>query len=364
MAQKNLSFDGTKKGGVDPIALFEGWLEAQHPPFKLATKRIYLFLWKRFISWTNEHRLHFSILNEAHIVKFLAELEDTNRQQRERYQLIIYRAYCELQQLDQSFINPAQPSSINDIHSTSWRNTSANQAKQFLLPTENKALIKALNAEYVVLSDNGQSLAWPTLWKRRRNSTIIALLLGCGLKALEVLSLKQSAVITGEKTYFQLDTGQFMPFSAEEQKQLNRTSPDASHIHAYISDYNGQHRILNVPDWACDTLTLWLQTLDHDSSQHDGLLFPAARKPRAGHHSLAMNPATLARVVNGWAKLHGFTALSAQKLRNSYGAACLEEGATINDLNAKMGFVASAAGGLRLASEWQQFLLSQPQTEH
>src|SRR5690606_25563514 len=202
----------------------------------------------------------------------------TNRQQRERYQLIIYRAYTELQEIDQSFINPAEPSVINDIQSISWRNTSTNQAKQFLSNTEIQTIIKVLQAEYVVLADNGHSLAWPTLWKRRRNSTIIALLLGCGLKPLEVLSLKQSAVMTDVETLFQLDTGKFILFSSEEQKQLSRTSPEASPIHAYINDYNGLHRMLNVPNWASDTLQMWLQTLNQEIPLQDGLLFPASRK--------------------------------------------------------------------------------------
>ena len=175
-------------------------------------------------------------------------MTDINRQQRERYQLIIYRAYTELHASGLSSVNPAQPSVINDIAATSWRDSRSNQAKQFLSIEQSLAVIKALQVEGVVLHENVQSLAWPTLWKRRRNAAIIALLLGCGLKPLEVLSLTLSSVyIAADTGECRIDTGKYVSFSLSEQQSLNRTSPDASTIHAYIHDYDGKHRQLTVP---------------------------------------------------------------------------------------------------------------------
>lgn len=356
--QQSLPLAGTSKQSVDAIALFDGWLETQRPPFKRSTKRIYQFLWNRFIEWTREHKRHFSQLNEEDIISFLEGLEDTNRQQRERYQLIIYRAYTELQTHDPSSSNPALPSAINDIQATSWRDSSANQAKQFLLPQQSQALIESLQAESIILNENSQSLAWPTLWKRRRNACVVALLLGCGLKALEILSLKAESIYQyDDDPTYQLDTGKFVGFSLEEQVALNRTSPTSSTIHAYIHDYNGMHRQLTVPAWATESVRLWLLSLESEAPASSGLLFPANRAISPERPKQSMNPATLSRVVNGWGKLHGFTHLSAQKLRNSYGARCIESGASIADLDAQMGFVASAAGAFRLTAEWQQFLL-------
>lgn len=353
--QKPLALAGSNKETIDPIALFDSWLESQRPAFKLATKKVYKFLWSRFITWCTEQKKHFSHLTEHDIINFLASLEDTNRQQRERYQLIIYRAYTELQAYDASSINPAQPEAINDIHALRWRDSSANKAKQFLSLEETKAVIKALEAEHVALNDQATTLAWPTLWKRRRNAAIIALLLGCGLKPLEVLSLSVEAVLINEEGYT-LDTGKFISFSLEEQNLLNRTSPGASNIHAYIQDYNGQHRMLAVPTWATDILALWLQSLNNSNPKTTDLLFPANRQLSKGRPKNTMNPATLSRIVHAWATQHGFSHFSAQKLRNSYGAICIEKGATIDDLNAQMGFVASAAGSHRLVAEWRQFM--------
>ena len=57
--QKSLALAGKTKESVDPIMLFDGWLESQTPPFRLATKRVYQFLWKRFYRLGSSHETSF-----------------------------------------------------------------------------------------------------------------------------------------------------------------------------------------------------------------------------------------------------------------------------------------------------------------
>ncbi|MGG4603809.1 tyrosine-type recombinase/integrase [Paenalcaligenes sp. Me131] len=337
----------------EAINLFERWMDTQHPPFRLSSKRIYLVLWRRFLDWLPTQRLHINTVNETHISNFLSSLEDTNRQQRERYQLVILRAYEALQTQIPELINPTASQNLQDMHATSWRDSSSNQSKQFLTPEQCVEIVESLEAEQQRLALEHHSLTAAALWKAHRNSAVVALLLGCGLKALEVLSLRIEAIHPNEDGEYCLDTGCYISFSLQEQLALNRSNPEDSTIHAYIQDHGGKHRVLAMPEWAVKIVLNWKQRLEHTTGHQ--LLFPSNRVPSEFRSKETMNPATLARIVSGWGNEHGFAGLTAQKLRNSYGGLLLEEGASLSDLDSSMGFVAAAAGSSRLAAEWRHF---------
>lgn len=337
----------------EAIILFEKWMDSQHPPFRLSSKRIYQVLWRRFLEWLPTQRLNISTVNEVHIATFLSSLEDTNRQQRERYQLVILRAYEALQAQIPALINPTASQQLQDMHATSWRDSSSNQSKQFLSPEQCHEIIEMLEAEQQRLALEHHSLTAAALWKAHRNAAVIALLLGCGLKALEVLSLRIDSLHNNEDGEYCLDTGCFISFTLQEQLALNRSDPQDSTIHAYIQDYGGKHRVLTLPEWALPVVLSWKQRLVHATGHQ--LLFPSNRVPSEFRSKETMNPATLARIVAGWGNEHGFSGLTAQKLRNSYGGLMIEEGASLSDLDSHMGFVAAAAGSSRLAAEWRYF---------
>lgn len=337
----------------EAIALFDKWMDQQHPPFRLSSKRIYQVLWGRFLDWVVTQRLGISSVNENHISHFLSSLDDTNRQQRERYQLIILRAYEALQAQAPELSNPSASQQLQDMHATTWRDSSSNQSKQFLTPDQCQEVIMMLEAEQQRLALQHDSLTDAAIWKAYRNAAVVALLLGCGLKALEILSLRHEAIHQDDNQDYWIDTGCFIQFSLPEQLALNRSNPQESTIHAYIQDHGGKHRVLALPQWAVACVLNWKHKLEQ--AQGHQLLFPANRVPSVHRSKETMNPATLARIVTAWGKEHGLIGLTAQKLRNSYGGMLLEEGASLSDLDRCMGFVAAAAGSSRLAAEWRHF---------
>lgn len=346
-----LKVPGQEIQSVDAHDLFNHWLEEQTPPLRLASKRNYASLWGRFVAWTQGKGLALHQVRDCDVVDFLASLEDVNRPQRERYRLIIFRAFSMLQDAYPNASNPAEHSAVKDIDATTWRDGSLNQAKQFLSLAESAQLVTALSGELSRLQQGQVQLRkQDLLWKRKRNAAMVAVLLGCGLKALEIMALRCDAFFERKDgAGFALDTGRLIEFTEQEEHALSRTNPKSSTIHAYIHDFGGEYRVLDVPDWVQVWIEYWLQ--ERGALHHD-LLFPVSGACTG--KKVIMNPATLARSITSWGELYGFE-LSAQKLRNSYGAQLVNAGKTVSEISQLMGFVVSAGGASRLATEWAQF---------
>lgn len=344
-----LNTPGKNIQSAEAHELLSHWLEGQNPPLRLSTKRNYLILWGRFVTWVEQQGLILNQVTEQHVIQFLSSLERVNRPQKERYRLIIYRGFSAIQEK----ANPAEPSAVKDVFAKVWRDGGANQSKQFLTPQEQRHLIETLGEELKTLKDtpvsSNRSLS---LWKRKRNATIVALALGCGLKSLELLSIRCDAFFKNEEGVMFIDTDRLVEFSEEQELALVRTNPRTSTIHAYIHDFGGKARVLEVPAWCSQWIDYWLE--ERGQLLHD-VMFPANKeKAKRG----LMNPATLVRSISSWGDLHGFT-LTAQKLRNSFGGRLVEADKTIVQISHQMGFVIAAGGASRLVSEWNRFIRQQ-----
>lgn len=331
--------------------LLSHWLEDQNPPLRLATKRHYLILWGRFVKWVEGQGYTLNQITDTHVIRFLSSLDQANRPHRERYRLIIYRAFSAVQEK----ANPAEHSVVKDVLATSWRGAASNDSKQFLTRQEQALLIQRLEQELGALQkerENGTHT--PSFWKRERNGAIVALLLGCGLKPLEVLAMRCDALFYDTEGDAFLDTGRLVEFTQDQELALVRTNPKTSTIHAYIHDFGGKSRVLEVPNWCTQWLEFWL--VERGKLTHD-VLFPANQ-----HVAVAglMNPATLTRTITNWGELNGLK-LSAQKLRNSFGSKLIDQDKSIIQISHQMGFVVSAGGASKLISEWNRFNLNEEQ---
>ena len=338
--------------GIDPVLIFDRYLLAELPSVRDSTIRNYQTLWLRFLGWLIEVHLTIPKVRDQDIHAFFSGLKDINRQQRERYQLVIKRGFEAVQSNYKNLANPLQTKGLQDIHAEDWRSGQSNRSKQFLSIEQSSALIQQLNASFTIAQQESQKLGLtPNVWKLIRDHTLVALALGSGLKVLELLSLRPEAIQFDTNTVL-IDCGCLIDFDPKVQHDVNRTTPNESIIQAYIHDQQGQHRHVRLMDWAIDWLQLWL-SVRFDTT----VLFPSRRIIKSGQKSV-MNPATLARIVQAWGLEHGFKGLTAQRLRNTYGALRLEDGATLDTLNAEMGYVSHAAGAFKLAQEWQHFKAS------
>uniref|UniRef100_A0A1I7Z947 Tyr recombinase domain-containing protein n=1 Tax=Steinernema glaseri TaxID=37863 RepID=A0A1I7Z947_9BILA len=123
---------------------------------------------------------------------FLSNLDEVRRPQRERYQQVIARAYEELCRQDGRSENPALAPAINDPFKESWRQAPDNQATQFLSVDQCLATIKALRSRLQVL-ELASDMTIAARWREYRDMTIVAVMLGTGLRPVELGQLHPCA---------------------------------------------------------------------------------------------------------------------------------------------------------------------------
>ena len=298
-----------------------------------------------------DHKKQYTQIKPVDIRDFLSNLDDVRRPQRERYQQVIVRAYEELCRQDGRSENPALAPAINDPFKESWRQAPDNQATQFLSVDQCVATIKALQNRWRVL-ELASDMTIAARWREYRDMTIVAVMLGTGLRPVELGQLHPSAIGAVRRAAEPAETNDV----DDEQTVLWR----AGTILLKLS--GAAKRDVFVPVWCEDILRSWLLfSAAQDASvwTKDSRVFPGSRQISAARPQAQMNPATLARIVSKWGVKQMDLLMTPQRLRNTFAAGLIERGFSLPEIEEIMGYAPGAASAWRLQASWLAWLDAQ-----
>ncbi len=348
--QFDLPILGSKACEIPAEALFDTWLQHQRPPMRAGTQRVYRTLWRRFLQELQLHRKHYAQIEASDIRDFLGGLDDVRRPQRERYQQIIARAYEELCRQDGRAENPALGPAINDPMKQDWRQAPDNQATRFLSMDQSAQTITALQNRLRVLT-LASDMTIAARWREFRDMTIVALMLGTGLRPGELEVLPPQAIQRAAR----------IPEAPDEdvidKDALWQDGP------LLLTVSGSARREIAVPLWCVDIVRAWLEysgVADEPGKPAEkSRLFPGSRKLSTARPQSQMNPATLARIVSKWGMTHMDLLMTPQRLRNTFGAGLIERGFSLPEIEQIMGYAPGAASAWRLQASWLAWLQAQ-----
>ena len=346
---------------IDPLGSFNVWLDAQrNPRFRSTSKRVYRALWSKFVKWLSENKIEFLNVKTRHFTEFLESLQGVNRPQRERYQLLIKRAFESLTVQDPSFKNPYKEEAVQDLFRKSWRAAQENAPKEFITIEDQRSLQLSLISTSMTQRMSIGSSITPTQWKSVRDTALVALLLTSGVKLSEAIYLSVNCIFVKDKQAY-IDTSQYHGLTAAEAALMTRDDPHQDAVHAFKGEDRGSNRRVPIPDWSAEILTFWVEVLTREGTQRAGTqfisrLFPGARKLSSARPVSLMHPVTIQRCVGAWGKAHtpGIV-LTPQRLRNTFGAALIEGGTPLPEVERLMGYVPLTAGAFKLSAAWKSF---------
>ena len=349
--QIDLPILGLQAADISAEALFDTWLQHQRPPMAPSTQRVYRTLWRRFLQALQDHQKQYTQIKPVDIRDFLSNLDDVRRPQRERYQQVIARAYEELCRQDGRSENPALAPAINDPFKESWRQAPDNQATQFLSVDQSFATIKALHTRRHIL-ELASDMTVAARWREYRDMTIVAVMLGTGLRPVEVGQLHPRAVGVVQRTAESAE-----PDDADD---VQTASWRAGTILLKLS--GAAQRDVFVPIWCEGILRNWLIFSGAEDATvwtQDSRVFPGSRQISAARPQAQMNPATLARIVSKWGIKHMDLLMTPQRLRNTFAAGLIERGFSLPEIEEIMGYAPGAASAWRLQASWLAWLDAQ-----
>lgn len=350
--QFDLPILGTQAADISAEALFDTWLQHQRPPMAPSTQRVYRTLWRRFLQALQDHKKQYTQIKPVDIRDFLSNLNEVRRPQRERYQQVIARAYEELCRQDGRSENPALAPAINDPFKEDWRHAPDNQATQFLSLDQCLATIKALCVRLHVL-ELASDMTIAARWREYRDMTIVAVMLGTGLRPVELGQLHPSAIGVAKRPAELAELGDI-----DEQDLQWRDGT------ILLKLSGAAKREIVVPVWCESILRSWLifsGAEDVSAWVKDSRVFPGSRQISAARPQAQMNPATLARIVSKWGIKQLDLLMTPQRLRNTFGAGLIERGFSLPEIEEIMGYAPGAASAWRLQASWLAWLEAQKQ---
>ncbi|WP_420998152.1 tyrosine-type recombinase/integrase [Cupriavidus sp. 30B13] len=321
----NISADGPAPALFDadlaawraqPERAFDGWL-ARHG-FRHGTAVVYRAMWGKLLRWSGERGVAPLAWSAEQIGAFLDE-QDLHKHHRYRYARLIERVFHHLSQLQDGLHNPA--SQAVRAHLAEGEN----DPTAFLLPAERDILVaRVLEAPPPSAQDGKDAGApSPTQWKRARDTALVAVLLGAGLKVGEARNLRTESI-----------------------------AADASALRLVRAD-NGRAYEAPVFAFARAALLAWLETRAA-SDTLGGLVFPATPGGRPLH------AASLYRRVEILLDEAGVLAgrserASPQTLRNTCCALHFEAGASPAEVALRLG-MRDLESGWRLRAAFEAWL--------
>ncbi|PLY39484.1 hypothetical protein CSZ94_26145 [Janthinobacterium sp. ROICE36] len=281
---------------ADPKTAFHRWLEKdayeEGHNFSAKTIAVYASMWAIFIAHLRTFRGKSVVLaDEEDIRHFLDQAHVCKRvEARQRYALLLRRAYAALQQADPDFVNPTE-ATFRPV-----TQPADEKPMPFLLPAERVRV-------FALLCDTDDPLDQESL-VRIRAKAMCALMLGAGFKPGQANMTSVNCVGHGRERFI--------------------VAPQCGTMTS--------HRALVHPA-AWPAIDRWLAL-----SGSEGLMFPGA--PSDKEH-----PVDYARAFIGAKKLladlgtmAGGERVSPQTLRNSYGASLLEDGLGLDAVREYMGY--------------------------
>ncbi|WP_454738841.1 tyrosine-type recombinase/integrase [Cupriavidus necator] len=172
-----------------PERAFDGWL-ARHG-FRHGTSVVYRAMWGKLLRWSAERGLPPLSWSAQQIGEFL-DAQQLHKSHRYRYTRLIERVFHHLAQLREGMHNPG--SQAVRAHLADGEN----DPTAFLLPGERDLLVaRILGPGGMPMPGDERTAASPTQWKRARDTALLAVLLGGGLKVAEARALRVDAVDDG-----------------------------------------------------------------------------------------------------------------------------------------------------------------------
>lgn len=272
-----------------PERAFDGWLARNG--FRHGTSVVYRAMWGKLLRWSAERGLAPLSWSAGQIGEFLDE-QDLHKSHRYRYARLIERIYNHLARLQDGLHNPA--SQAVRAHLAEGEN----DPTAFLLPGERDLLIARVLGPAGEAAAEGAGVS-PTEWKRARDTALVAVLLGAGLKVGEVRALRTMAIDTSR-------TGRVMLRMAKPESGRTYETP----LFAFA------HRPLRA----------WLALREASGTLGD-LVFPAMPSGRPLHAASVYRRVELLLDEAGVLSARSERA-SPQTLRNTCGAMHFEAGAS------------------------------------
>lgn len=280
----------------DPKTAFHDWLEKdafeEGHNFSSNTVAVYTSMWAIFISHLRTFRgKSVTLANEEDIRHFLDQAHVCKRvEARQRYALLLRRAFGALQQAIPDFINPTE------VTFRPTKPPADEKPMPFLLPIERARV-------FTLLSDLNDPLDQGSL-VRIRAKAMCALMLGAGFKPGQANITSVNCVGHGRERFI--------------------VTPQCGTMTS--------HRALVHPA-AWPAIDRWL-TL----SGSEGLLFPGAPSEKEHPIDYALAFVGAKKLLADLGTMAGGERVSPQTLRNSYGASLLEDGLGLEAVREYMGY--------------------------
>jgi len=350
----------------DPAAAFEAWLIAQRPALRPRTVLAYRLLWGKFLRFALEDKgRSFDAINADLIREFLSGLHGARRERRVRYQRVIERAMEDLlaQMPQLGLDNPARPRYLSEEGRARWlEEVPFNESMQFL--SGHQALLLQLYLCQTPALSDSVALSWScaSAWRAARDAISVTLLLVCGLRVQELTAISVRCILPpdDDSPDWRLNVGAVSAAArarAASMRDLSQT---------YHGEAVGGRRRLALPAWARRLLEVWLarslaacRSLGWSEAQwRDTPLLPGVRpnrdrryQPKRARANLLMSEATLARALERLGRELGIK-ITAQMLRNTYGAQCLLAGDEDEAICRAMGYAPRGPSLWRLRRDW------------
>jgi integrase len=268
-----------------PEKAFDVWM-ARHG-FSHATAVVYRSMWGKLLRWSGERGLAPLSWSADQIGEFL-DTHGLQKHHRYRYARLIERVFHHLSLQQAGLHNPA--SQAVRAHLAEGEN----DPTAFLLPQERDAIIARVLAPGLPPVPEGRAVT-PTAWKRARDTGLVAILLGAGLKVGEARNLRTDSL-----------------------------AEDASAVHVVRPD-NGRAYDVPVFAFARQVLLDWL-AIRKASGALGNLAFPTMPDGKPMHAASLYR--RVERLLDEAGVLAGRTErASPQTLRNTYGAMHFDAGA-------------------------------------
>jgi len=321
---------------TNPKKLFDTWLTAPVHKFRPRTKVVYRAILGRFATYADTMGIALNQITDSHIRNYLNSLKTLKRNQRERHQNLLERVFREVfTQVGQD--NPAAIVNVFVPKGSHWRAAPENNPKQFL-SRKQRALVKdkviKIASEFTI--DGGSKQ-----WTLTRDTAMVALFFGAGLRVAELVFLARSGISVDEGKIC-IDLSEYHGYT--RTKANANYDPHRGAVHAYKGEDSGPNRVVTLTPWANNAITNWLTLLPKDSRH----LFVG----RGDDSAEPLNPSTVARRVAAWGAKQLNMAITAQLLRNSFGSILIDEGMNFYQIEPVMGYSPNAASGFRFEQAW------------
>jgi hypothetical protein len=306
-----------------------------------SSRTVYRSLWAGFVTYLRSHQVDFARVDSP-LIKLYLEGSSMKLEQRERIHRLIERAFYDIAGNRVGAQNPAATAAVEKRHG--WRRAERNDDTDFLDETEHRAAIAWIESAQApqVERPKGRpevsSTRAPAAWRFSRNQAACAVLLGGGVKPVELSHLSVNDV-------------QF-PFAASE----GMPTP-SNDIHLHVQATTAEERRLRMPAYAAGTLLQWVALLKSTApgAAAAGDTFPLF--PRAAGGGL-LSVRSIERLVDAF--FAGFergpgaegTTITPQLLRNSFAADLFERGMPREDVQALMGY-RQELSATRLHAAWR-----------